>query len=218
LEYKAIRWVHLSPKATPAELESRIEAAQKESIERYYLNVHRLLFGPAAPGAESIKLNHAVLTVKNWFDQQKGRVLVVLDSADLIEKEKIPQFLPLLYPSLKRNHTLNPPNHLPKTKRTSYSPTLAKAKLSVSLSSVEKSPTKYSPINSPRLTITERKVLYRVDLSRRQNIPSLLKKVDREKPPPKNVLKKKKRRQRSKEMLVQILMPKVRAVVMTQVR
>ncbi|EXJ55166.1 hypothetical protein A1O7_08091 [Cladophialophora yegresii CBS 114405] len=56
--------------------------------------------------------------------------------------------------------------------------------------SAEKGPAKHSPISS--LTSSGRKAIYRVGLSRRQNIPSLLRKVDRDKPPPKNVAIKQK--------------------------
>ncbi|ETI20716.1 hypothetical protein G647_07058 [Cladophialophora carrionii CBS 160.54] len=56
--------------------------------------------------------------------------------------------------------------------------------------SAEKGPTKHSPITS--LTTSARKATYRIGLSRRQNIPSLLRKVDRHKPPPKNVAIKQK--------------------------
>ncbi|OCT44362.1 hypothetical protein CLCR_05465 [Cladophialophora carrionii] len=56
--------------------------------------------------------------------------------------------------------------------------------------SAEKGPTKHSPITS--LTTSGRKAIYRIGLSRRQNIPSLLRKVDRDKPPPKNVAIKQK--------------------------
>ena len=42
-----------------------IEAGQKESIERDYIQIHRLLFGYTATGAESVKLQDAVPAVKN---------------------------------------------------------------------------------------------------------------------------------------------------------
>ncbi|KAL2429518.1 hypothetical protein ABEF95_005692 [Exophiala dermatitidis] len=53
----------------------------------------------------------------------------------------------------------------------------------------EKGPTKHSPINALNLS-SGRKVTYRVGLSRRQNIPSLLRKVQRDKPPPTIVVRK----------------------------
>jgi hypothetical protein len=42
-----------------------IEAGKKESIERDYIQIHRLLFGYMATGAESVKLQDAVPAVKN---------------------------------------------------------------------------------------------------------------------------------------------------------
>jgi hypothetical protein len=56
-------------------------------------------------------------------------------------------------------------------------------------STTEKGPTKHSPINPPTLTLSGRKPLYRVGLSKRQNIPSLLRKVDREKKAPKQMMR-----------------------------
>ncbi|KIW63624.1 hypothetical protein PV04_08610 [Phialophora macrospora] len=70
--------------------------------------------------------------------------------------------------------------------------TPAKPKPSAAPLSAEKGPTKHSPITS--LTNSGRKAIYRVGLSRRQNIPSLLRKVDRDKPPPKNLAIKQKER------------------------
>ena len=53
-----------------------IEAGQKESIERDYIQIYRLLFGRAA--SESIKLEDAVPAVKTWFHPQNGLSLLVL--------------------------------------------------------------------------------------------------------------------------------------------
>ncbi|EXJ84144.1 hypothetical protein A1O3_04811 [Capronia epimyces CBS 606.96] len=53
----------------------------------------------------------------------------------------------------------------------------------------ETGPTKHSPINALNLS-SGRKVTYRVGLSRRQHIPSLLRKVQRDKPLPKVVVRK----------------------------
>jgi hypothetical protein len=77
--------------------------------------------------------------------------------------------------------------------------TPAKPLMNAPPSSAEKGPTKHSPINPPG-TKSGRKTIYRVGLSRRQNIPSLLRKVDRDKPPPKNVaIKQKEKKQRKDE-------------------
>jgi tetratricopeptide (TPR) repeat protein len=62
-----------------------IEAGQKESIERDYIQIYQLLFSCPTTEAKLIKLEDAVPAVKNWFHQQRGRSLVVLDSADTID-------------------------------------------------------------------------------------------------------------------------------------
>jgi hypothetical protein len=79
-----------------------------------------------------------------------------------------------------------------KEKENQPQTTPAKSKPSAPPFSTEKGPTKHSPITS--LTSSGRKAIYRVGLSRRQNIPSLLRKVDRDKPPPKNMAIKQKER------------------------
>ena len=75
--------------------------------------------------------------------------------------------------------------------------TPAKGKAAAPPSSAEKGPTKHSPITS--LSSSGRKTLYRVGLSRRQHIPSLLRKVQRDKPPPKNVARKEKETKKMKD-------------------
>lgn len=64
----------------------------------------------------------------------------------------------------------------------------------------EKGPTKHSPINPPSLPGTVhsngKKALYRIGLSRRQNIPSLLRRVQRDKAPPKIVVAKEKEKKK----------------------
>jgi hypothetical protein len=55
----------------------------------------------------------------------------------------------------------------------------------------DKGPTKHSPINPPSVS-SGKKITYRVGLSRRQHIPSLLRKVQRDKPPPTVVVRKEK--------------------------
>ena len=54
---------------------------------------------------------------------------------------------------------------------------------------------KHSPINPPN---SGKKIIYRVGLSRRQNIPSLLRKVQRDKAPPKIVVRKEKESKKKK--------------------
>jgi hypothetical protein len=65
---------------------------------------------------------------------------------------------------------------------------------------IEKGPTKHSPINPPSLPGSAhsngKRALYRIGLSRRQNIPSLLRRVQRDKPPPKIVVVKEKEKKK----------------------
>jgi len=67
---------------------------------------------------------------------------------------------------------------------------------------VEKGPAKHSPINPPSLPGSAhsngKKAVYRIGLSRRQNIPSLLRRVQRDKPPPKIVVAKEKEKKKKK--------------------
>jgi tetratricopeptide (TPR) repeat protein len=70
-----------------------IEAGQKESIERDYIQIYRLLFGRAAP--ETIE--DAVPAVKSWFHRQTERLLVVLDSADTIDNADDTSYIDLGY-------------------------------------------------------------------------------------------------------------------------
>ncbi|KIV93399.1 hypothetical protein PV10_04612 [Exophiala mesophila] len=63
-----------------------------------------------------------------------------------------------------------------------------------------KGPTQHSPINPPTATSGRGpKVLYRVGLSRRQNIPSLLSRVQRDKEPPKIVVRKEKEKKKKED-------------------
>jgi tetratricopeptide (TPR) repeat protein len=63
-----------------------VEAGQKESLERDFLQIYRLLYGFAERHGESmVKIDDAILAVKNWFYGRKGRWLLVFDSADAID-------------------------------------------------------------------------------------------------------------------------------------
>ncbi|KIX08608.1 uncharacterized protein Z518_03264 [Rhinocladiella mackenziei CBS 650.93] len=64
----------------------------------------------------------------------------------------------------------------------------------------KKGPTKHSPISSLAGS-NGKKIIYRIGLSRRQNIPSLLRKVQRDKPPPKIVIRKEKENKKNKEVV-----------------
>jgi tetratricopeptide (TPR) repeat protein len=63
-----------------------IEAGQKETIERDYLLMHRLLFGGWSAGLKSPTIEEAVMMVKSWFHGKSGRSLVIFDSADTIDE------------------------------------------------------------------------------------------------------------------------------------
>ncbi|EXJ78787.1 hypothetical protein A1O1_09189 [Capronia coronata CBS 617.96] len=81
---------------------------------------------------------------------------------------------------------LQPPSASPEKENN---PSAASALTTPSKPAAEKGPTKHSPINALNLSCG-RKVIYRVGLSKRQHIPSLLRKVQRDKPPPKVVVRK----------------------------
>lgn len=66
-------------------------------------------------------------------------------------------------------------------------------------STADKGPTTHSPIK-PSGSSSGKKITYRVGLSRRQNIPSLLRKVQRDKPPPKIVVRKEKENKKKKDV------------------
>ena len=75
-----------------------IEAGSKESIERDYIQIYRLLYGrqiDAGPGM--VKVEDAVPAVKRWFHGREGRWLVVLDSADTIDNDRDKSYIDLQY-------------------------------------------------------------------------------------------------------------------------
>ena len=75
-----------------------IEAGSKESIERDYVQIYRLLYGrqmDAGPGM--VKVEDAVPAVKRWFYGREGRWLVVLDSADTIDNDRDKSYIDLEY-------------------------------------------------------------------------------------------------------------------------
>ena len=75
-----------------------IEAGQRESVDRDFLQIYKLLYGLRAPeGQELIKLEDAVLAVKSWFQRRNGRWLVVFDSADAIDDEEDKSYIDLRY-------------------------------------------------------------------------------------------------------------------------
>ena len=75
-----------------------IEAGSKESIERDYVQIYRLLSGRQMnAGDEMVKVEDAVAAVKRWFHGREGRWLVVLDSADTIDDDQQTSYIDLDY-------------------------------------------------------------------------------------------------------------------------
>ena len=75
-----------------------IEAGSKESIERDYIQIYRLLYGrPLGVGQEMVKAEDTVPAVKHWFHSHEGRWLVVLDSADTIDNDQDKSYINLEY-------------------------------------------------------------------------------------------------------------------------
>jgi tetratricopeptide (TPR) repeat protein len=73
-----------------------IEAGQKETLERDYIQIYRLLTDCClAASSETVQITDAVVAVKNWFHCHSGRWLVVLDSADSIDNENEPSYIDL---------------------------------------------------------------------------------------------------------------------------
>ena len=71
-----------------------IEADQKETIERDFIQIYKLLF-PNPASSTTISVEDAISGVKGWFQGQKGRYLWVMDSADEIEDDKSRLFVNL---------------------------------------------------------------------------------------------------------------------------
>jgi NB-ARC domain len=74
-----------------------IEAGRKETIERDYLSMYRLLFGSSSAGLKSATVEEAVMMVKSWFHGKSGHSLVILDSADTIDKADDASYVDLEY-------------------------------------------------------------------------------------------------------------------------
>ena len=75
-----------------------IEAGSKESIERDYVQIYRLLYGRQTDiGQEMVEVEDAVPAVKRWFYGREGRWLVVLDSADTINDDQQQSYIDLDY-------------------------------------------------------------------------------------------------------------------------
>jgi tetratricopeptide (TPR) repeat protein len=65
-----------------------VEAGQKESIERDYLQIYWLLFYPTSmKRPDTLSIEDAVVALKRWFHGQTERSLLVLDSADALNDD-----------------------------------------------------------------------------------------------------------------------------------
>ncbi|KAL8628976.1 hypothetical protein Q9189_005317 [Teloschistes chrysophthalmus] len=75
-----------------------VECGSKESIERDYIQIYRLLYGrPLGTGQEILKAEDAVPAVKHWFHGREGQWLVVMDSADSIDNDQDRSYIDLRY-------------------------------------------------------------------------------------------------------------------------
>jgi hypothetical protein len=73
-----------------------IEAGQKQTVERDYLQIYRLLFdGGSASTHDRVTIEDAVAAIKSWFCGRTGRWLVVFDSADSIDNDQDPLYIDL---------------------------------------------------------------------------------------------------------------------------
>ena len=83
-DYEAVFWV---------------QAGQKATIERDFIRIHRMLFPQiiSTAGDGSIALDDAIPAIKNWFNRQTGRSLLVVDSADSIDDPEDPSYIDLNY-------------------------------------------------------------------------------------------------------------------------
>lgn len=107
-----------------------------------------------------------------------------LDSREV----KAPTMSPILPPEASSQHSPDKNPDPETTLTTPFKPAPA----------TEKGPTNHSPTNPPKPS-SGKKSIYRIGLSRRQHIPSLLRKVQRDKAPPKAVARKEKETKRQKE-------------------
>jgi tetratricopeptide (TPR) repeat protein len=75
-----------------------LEAGQKESIERDYVQVYRQLFEPVVvSGREGLSMKDVVPVVKSWFCTQIERSLVMFDGADAIDESDDASYIDLNY-------------------------------------------------------------------------------------------------------------------------
>ncbi|KAL9090851.1 MAG: hypothetical protein Q9165_005059 [Trypethelium subeluteriae] len=93
-EYKATFW---------------IEAGQKESLERDFVNLYQTLFRVHnAASQEKISVDRAVTAVKSWFSGREGPWLFVFDGADAIDDEKSKRYIDIKHfiPDIVSSHVV----------------------------------------------------------------------------------------------------------------
>jgi tetratricopeptide (TPR) repeat protein len=79
-EYKATFW---------------IEAGGKESIERDFMHIYRLLFDVHVLIGQEVKIDDVVRAVKNWFSERCDRWLFVFNGADAIDNKDASDYIDL---------------------------------------------------------------------------------------------------------------------------
>ncbi|RMZ77267.1 hypothetical protein DV738_g4548, partial [Chaetothyriales sp. CBS 135597] len=74
-----------------------IEARQKSTIERDFVNIYQLLFNASLPVRESgqDRLSESALRVKNWFSNSHERWLFVFDGADSVDNPNHKEYVDL---------------------------------------------------------------------------------------------------------------------------
>lgn len=72
-----------------------VEAGKKQTLERDFIQIHKLLFPNVAQSDRAIPIEDAVTAVKSWFYGQEGRSLWVMDGADVIDDEEDPFYIDL---------------------------------------------------------------------------------------------------------------------------
>jgi hypothetical protein len=79
-EYKATFW---------------IEAGRKESIERDFMHIYRLLFDVHVLIGQEVQIDDVVRAVKNWFSERCDRWLFVFNGADVIDNKDSSDYIDL---------------------------------------------------------------------------------------------------------------------------
>ncbi|OQN95386.1 hypothetical protein B0A48_18634 [Cryoendolithus antarcticus] len=80
-EYDAVFWV---------------DVRQRESLERDYIQIYRLLSGNEQSATSlRVDMDQVTTAVKTWFERREGRWLFVYDNADSLDDESDPYFVDL---------------------------------------------------------------------------------------------------------------------------